>query len=471
MPDSISIKPVTSPIRAAIRPPGSKSITNRALVCAALAAGQSTLHGALRSEDTEVMITSLRALGIQIENRSEASENNQTLIVSGCGGRLPAADVDLFVANSGTTMRFLTAMATLGNGQTRLDGIARMRERPIRDLVEAIEQLGAKIRCEGAHGCPPVVVRGEGLAGGAAKIKGNISSQFLSGLLMAAPSARDAVTIEVDGPLVSVPYVRMTLEVMQAFGCRVSATENFRTIHVPKDSGYRATDYEIEPDASAASYFFAAAAITGGEVAVDGLGQDSLQGDIAFCDSLAQMGCDVRYEDKKITVSGNPLRAIDVDMNAISDTVQTLAIVALFAEGTTRIRNVEHIRHKETDRIGDLATELRKLGANVEEHHDGLAITPPDYSISRSSRRMGARTHLQADNDGCKHPSYGTPPKDSSKQCKGATIETYNDHRMAMSFALAGLRIPDIVINNPRCTEKTYPRFFNDLQRVVTSTM
>jgi 3-phosphoshikimate 1-carboxyvinyltransferase len=458
MTDSITLKPVTQPIRACIRPPGSKSITNRALVCAALAEGRSTLHGALRSEDTDVMITSLRALGIEIESRDEASENDQTLFVSGCSGKLPKADVDLFVANSGTTMRFLTALATLGNGEIRLDGIARMRERPVRDLVDALEQLGAKICYEGNDGCPPVVVSGAELAGGETRIKGNISSQFLSGLLMTAPCARDTVTVEVDGPLVSVPYVRMTLQVMRAFGCPISATEDFLTIHVPQNSVFRATEYEIEPDASAASYFFAAAAITDGEVTVEGLGQDSLQGDIAFCKCLAQMGCDVRYDDKKIIVSGNPLRAIDVDMNAISDTVQTLAVVALFAEGATRIRNVEHIRHKETDRIGDLATELRKLGASVREHTDGLEITPP---------KKGGRSHLPEQPGEC---FAQMTPDPFSTQWHGTTIETYNDHRMAMSFALAGLKIRGVVISNPRCTDKTYPRFFSDLQRIVGPT-
>lgn len=436
MPDSISITPATKLVRASIRPPGSKSITNRALVCAALAEGASTLRGTLKSEDTEVMIAGLRAIGIEIRVLAE-SRHNQTLIVTGCGGELPATDANLFVEGSGTTMRFLTALVTLGSGHYRLDGIARMRERPIRDLVESLQQLGAAIRYEEDDGCPPLAVNAAGLSGGEVHIKGDISSQFLSGLLMATPYARDGVMVAVDGPLVSVPYVQMTLQVMKAFGIGAIVSDDFRTIRVAGSSVYRSCDYAVEPDASAASYFFAAAAITGGEVTVEGLGRESLQGDVAFCDALAQMGCNIRYGRGTITVTGTvtgkPLQAIDIDMNAISDTVQTLAVVALFAGGVTRIRHVEHIRHKETDRLSAAATELRKLGASVIEHPDGLEITP---ATSR-----------------------------------GATIDTYNDHRMAMSFALAGLKIPGVVINDPGCTQKTYPKFFEDLQQVACASI
>ncbi|HEX6960605.1 MAG TPA: 3-phosphoshikimate 1-carboxyvinyltransferase [Lacipirellula sp.] len=409
-----------------VRPPGSKSITNRALVCAALAEGDSTLTGALDSEDTRVMIAALRSLGIVVE----AEEGGRTLRVEGCGGTVPASRADLFVANSGTTMRFLTAMVALGRGEYRLDGVARMRERPIGDLVDALKQLGAVIKCEGEQRCPPIVVNARGLAGGRATIRGDISSQFLSGVLMAAPYAARPVELAVEGALVSIPYVDMTLEVMRSFAAAATAESDYASIRVDNARRYAGRQYAIEPDASAASYFFAAAAIIGGRITVEGLNRDSLQGDLAFCECLRQMGARVDYGPDSTTVEGGPLGGVDVDMNAISDTVQTLSVVALFADGPTRIRNVAHIRHKETDRIGATATELRKLGAEVEEFDDGLVIHPP-------------------------------------KELHGAEIDTYNDHRMAMSFALAGLRTPNVVIRNPECTAKTYPAFFSDLERVV----
>ncbi len=425
MPDSIEIQPAPKPIQATVRPPGSKSITNRALVCAALADGTSTLRGALDSEDTQVMIEGLRSLGIKIELR----DRGETLVVEGCAGKPPAKSAEIFVENSGTTIRFLTALVTLANGCFTLDGIPRMRERPIGDLAAALNLLGAKAKCTGAHHCPPVQVQASGLIGGTARIRGNISSQYLSGLLMAAPCAKETVTLEVEGILVSVPYVAITLAVMQSFGVETKAADDFSTIEIPSPGCYRACDFDIEPDASAASYFWAAAAVTGGTITVTGLSRKSLQGDVAFVDCLEQMGCEVRYETDSVTVTGGKLRGIDVDMNAISDTVQTLSVVALFAEGTTKIRNVPHIRHKETDRIAAVATELRKLGAEVVEHADGLEISPGTI----------------------------TP----------AAIDTYNDHRMAMSFAIAGLVQKGVVINDPRCTAKTYPRFFEDLAAIT----
>jgi len=421
MPDSIEIQPASQPIHATVRPPGSKSITNRALVCAALAEGTSTLRGALDSEDTQVMIRGLRQLGIAIE----VQDQGETLVVEGCHGMPPATEAEVFVENSGTTIRFLTALATLGQGNFRLDGIARMRERPVGDLAAALRQLGAEVTCEGSGDCPPVAISANGLSGGEATIGGNLSSQFLSGLLMAAPCAQDSVTVRVEGTLVSVPYVRMTLEVMKSFGIESKAAADFSEILISDKTSYSASEYQIEPDASAASYFWAAAAVTGGEVTVTGLSKDSLQGDVGFVECLEKMGCEVRYKSGSITVSGGQLRGIDVDMNAISDTVQTLAVVALFAQGRTTIRNVSHIRHKETDRISAVATELRKLGAEVVETDTGLEIEP--------------------------------------RQLTAAEIDTYNDHRMAMSFAVAGLVQPGIVIRDPGCTKKTYPRFFEDL--------
>ncbi|MBN1911132.1 MAG: 3-phosphoshikimate 1-carboxyvinyltransferase [Pirellulales bacterium] len=419
MPQSIDIQPV-GPIHATVRPPGSKSITNRALVCAALAEGTSTLVGALDSEDTQVMMAALAQLGLDVAH----DRDGRTIHVVGAGGGPRCEEADLFVANSGTTVRFLTAMLTSGHGTFRLDGTVRMRERPIQDLLDALAQLGARARCETGSGCPPVVIEAAGLPGGKATVAGNLSSQFLSGLLLAAPCAVGPVELVVAGELVSKPYIEMTLAVMRSFGVEVQNEGLSRfTINAPKK--FAARSYAIEPDASAASYFFAAAAVTGGRVTVEGLSKSSLQGDVAFCECLEKMGCKVEYAAESITVSGGPLRGIEVDMNAISDTVQTLSAVALFADGPTLIHNVAHIRHKETDRLAALATELRKLGAEVEEGPDRLRITP-------------ATLH-------------------------GAALDTYDDHRMAMSLALVGLNVPGVSIRDPDCTQKTYPDYFADL--------
>ena len=426
-PSSIEITPC-GPIHGSIQPPGSKSITNRALVIAALAEGTSTLRGALASEDTQVMIESLARLGLRVEE----ADSGCTLTVAGCGGVVPNQTADLFIGNSGTTVRFLTAMLAACAGEFRLDGIARMRERPIADLIATLNQLGGDVRSELNTGCPPVIVRGRGLTGGAAKIRGDVSSQFLSALLMAAPYARETVNLIVQGLLVSQPYVHMTLGLMRDFGVDVPAGD-LTQFTIPGGQMYQGREYDIEPDASAASYFWGAAAVSGGDVLVRGLHRNALQGDVDFVDCLAQMGCEVRSEKEGIRVTGKQLRGIDVDMNAISDTAQTLGVVALFAEGPTTIRGIAHVRHKETDRIGDLARELRKFGAAIDEFEDGLRITPPTR--------------------------YDT--------FHGATIATYNDHRMAMSLALAGLKLPGVVIQNPGCTAKTYPRFFEDLQQLI----
>ncbi len=417
--DTIEIQP-SGRLQATVRPPGSKSITNRALVCAALADGRSTLRGALDSEDTQVLGDSLRRLGIDVDVNAAAC----TIGVDGCGGRIPASTAEMFVGNSGTTVRFLTALVTLAHGTFRLDGTRRMRERPIGDLLDALRQLGAKASSERDSGCPPVVVHADGLPGGTAVVRGDVSSQFLSGLLMAAPYSARGVELLVKGPLVSLPYVRMTLAVMAAFGVSLDSADVRRLI-VPPGQRYQGRDYAIEPDASAASYFFAAAAIAGGEVTVEGLSRGSLQGDVAFVDVLQKMGCDVRFATDRITVIGRPLVGVEVDMHEISDTVQTLAAVALFAAGPTTITGVAHIRHKETDRLAALTAELRKLGAEVDERADGLRITP--------------------------------------RALHSAVIDTYQDHRMAMSLALVGLAVPGVVIRDPGCTRKTYPRYFDDL--------
>jgi len=424
--ESIEIEP-TGPLNARIRPPGSKSLTNRMLVCAALANGHSTLEGVLDSEDTRVMVEGLRRLGIDLtidfdKRRAEVDGGTQ---------RLTATAAELLLANSGTSMRFLTSVAALGTGHYELRGTTRMHERPIQDLLVALQTLGADARSEQQNGCPPVIVEGRGLEGGRVTIRGDVSSQFLSGLLMVAPLARNPVEMQIEGPLVSVPYVEMTLAVMRAFGVDVEVDASLRRFCIPADVHYQGQHATIEPDASAASYFWAAAAIAGGRVTVEGLSRDSLQGDVRFVELLEKMGCRVTWKSDSISVEGATLRGIDVDMNPISDTAQTLAAVALFAEGPTRIHGIAHVRHKETDRIAALATELRKFGATVEEFEDGLRIVPATL--------------------------------------RPAEINTYDDHRMAMSMALVGLRQPGVVIRDPGCTAKTYPGFFEDLRRVCTT--
>lgn len=407
-----------------VTPPGSKSLTNRALVCAALADGQSRLTGALDSEDTQIMIAAWQALGIRIEVSADRCE----LIVQGCAGKLPGtlprakgASQHLFMGNSGTSIRFLTAALAACGGHFELDGVPRMRQRPIGDLGAALRQLGADVTCHDGH-YPPVLIRSNGLVGGTAVVAADLSSQFLSGLLMAAPLAAGLVQLSVAGAMVSEPYVAMTCSVMKEFGVEVTRRENRYDIEPQR---YVARDYWIEPDASAASYFWALAAITGGDVTVRGLHSRSLQGDVDFVRCLERMGCRVEFQPDAVRVMGGPLRGIELDMNRISDTVQTLAAVALFAKGPTIVRGVAHNRVKETDRIEDLATELRRLGAVVETFPDGLAITPCEL--------------------------------------RPTLVETYNDHRMAMSLALVGLRQPGIQIANPGCTAKTYPNYFADL--------
>jgi 3-phosphoshikimate 1-carboxyvinyltransferase len=426
MPDAIEIPLCPGPVHGSIRPPGSKSITNRAVICAALARGTSRLSGVLDSQDTRVMAAGLAALGIDVAADWQAG----TMRVVGCGGHVPAADATIDCAASGTTIRFLSAVCGLGHGTYRLDGTPRMRKRPIGDLVEALKELGVEAVAESPGGCPPVVIRSHGLAGGNARVRGDTSSQFASGLALAAPCTDRGMRIDFEGRLVSLPYLEMTRRVMASFGAACEPTDTGGWQIAP--SGYAASDYPIEPDASAASYFFAAAAITGGRVRVEGLSRRSMQGDVGLCDVLEQMGCSVTWEEEgagAITVGGRAARGVDIDMNAISDTVPTLAVVALFADGPTTIRNVAHIRDKETDRIGDLARELRKLGAAVDEFHDGLTIRP-------------------------------TP-------LHGATLDTYDDHRMAMSLALAGLLVPGVRINDPACVGKTFPDYWQRLAAIA----
>ncbi len=440
----VSVQPC-GPVRGSIRPPGSKSLTNRALVCAAMARDASVLRGALRSEDTEVMIDSLAKCGVAIE----VLDGGRELRVDG-RHRAPSGEPvrELFIANSGTTIRFLTAALSAAGGTYRLHGVPRMHQRPIADLVAALQPVQrGRITTESGGGCPPVEIDSQGWSDSPIRVGGSVSSQYLSGLMMAAPIALSqrsgepetprSVAIEVVGELVSRPYVDMTAAVMRSFGAGVTIEDSLppesevsTRVRITGD-GYRGTDYAIEPDASAASYFWAAAAITGGRVTVEGLQPDALQGDVGFCRVLEQMGCSFEADRGGMTVSGGPLHGIDVDMNAVSDTVQTLAVVALFAAGPTRVRGVAHNRFKETDRIGDLACELRKLGAGVDEHQDGLTIHPPAEGL------------------------------------RPATLETYQDHRMAMSLSLAGLASEGVTVLNPACTSKTYPEFFADLERLI----
>ncbi|GAA5511010.1 3-phosphoshikimate 1-carboxyvinyltransferase [Novipirellula caenicola] len=441
-------------VSGTIQPPGSKSLTNRALICAAFASGTSRLTGALRSEDTEVMIEALRTIGLDIH----VSEGGRSIQVNNSSTRsTSAAQPDphsLFIANSGTTIRFLTAALSAAGGRYKLHGVDRMHERPIGDLVDAIVPImNGTIHAESTNGCPPVVIDSAGWHAGEINVGGSVSSQYLSGLMMAAPIAAAfadsdstrTTRIAVKGELVSRPYVDMTAKVIESFGGAVTtvtsglAAEQTVAFDISSSVntdgyGYRGLDYAIEPDASAASYFWAAAAISGGSVTVTGLTRDAMQGDVGFVDVLEKMGCELHEDANGITVTGRPLRGIDIDMNAISDTVQTLAVVALFADGPTRVRGVAHNRFKETDRIGDLACELNKLGASVTEHEDGLTITPP---------------------------------ADGIKGLHGAVLETYHDHRMAMSLSLAGLRIAGVKIKNPSCTAKTYPEYFADLEKLI----
>lgn len=417
-----AITPLEAPPDAVVAVPGSKSLTNRALVIAALAGGRSRLHNALVADDTALMVEALRALGFAVERDA----TGLTVDVEGSGGVIPAASADLFVGNAGTVARFLTALVCLGRGRYRLDGVARMRQRPIADLAVALTALGASVTTTG--GALPVVVEARGLRGGAAAVRGEVSSQFVSALLMVAPYAEQDVELTVFGRLVAAPYVEMTLAAMAAAGVAVER-DGLRWFRVPAGYRYRPRECAIEPDASGAAYFFAAAAITGGRVTVPGLGSGSWQGDARFVDVLEAMGCRVERRPDALAVAGTgELRGVDVDLGAMSDQTMTLAAIAPFAEGPTRIRGVGHIRHQESDRLAATAAELRRMGQDVEEFADGLRISP--------------------------------------RPVRPAVIQTYDDHRIAMAFAVAGLRAPGIAVAHPGCVAKTFPDFFERLERL-----
>lgn len=417
LPDPMPVTPLEGPLDVVVRLPGSKSLTNRALVCAALAEGSSTLEGALEADDTLAMVEGLRALGVEIEADWPAGR----LVVAGVAGR-PLADAAVVDARlSGTTSRFLLPVAALGEGLRRVDGANRMRERPMAEAIDALRALGAEVHDVGAPGHLPVELVGGSLAGGEVAVRGDVSSQFLSGLLLAAPAMATGLVVHVVGPLVSQPYVDMTVAVMGAFGVTVDRPDDRSWVVQPQ--AYAGARYVVEPDASAASYAFAAAALLDGRVAVVGLGSASLQGDVAFVDLLEQMGAAVERGTDRTTVAGTGrLRGIEADMADISDTAQTLAVVAAFAEGPTRVTGIGFIRGKETDRVRAVVTELRRLGVDAEEEPDGFVVRP--------------------------------------RPIRPATVQTYDDHRMAMAFALVGLRAPGVQIADPSCVAKTFPGFW-----------
>lgn len=427
---TLEIKPISHLLNATVCVPGSKSLTNRALLIAALANGTTRLTNALFSDDSKYFAKALQALGFDIR----LDEVNREMTVTGLGGRIPASKAELFIGNAGTAVRFLSAFLTLGNGEYILTGDSRMGERPIGDLMDALHQLGVEL--EATNNCPPVEIFAKGLPGGKTKIAGNISSQFLSALLMVAPYAQSPIEIELATDLNSKPYVDMTIAVMKDFGVEVQRNgyQNFSmpitTYQLPNNLQFShspISTYPIESDASAASYFFAAPAICGGTVKVENISRKSIQGDIAFLDVLKQMGCGVGEGDNFIEVTGaTELQGIDVDMRDIPDTAQTLAAIAPFALSRTRIRGIASARVKETDRVHATCTELARLDVRVEEQEDGMTIFP-------------------------------------CKTFKPVNIQTYNDHRMAMAFSLIGLRVDGVTIENPSCVSKTFPDYFEVL--------
>jgi 3-phosphoshikimate 1-carboxyvinyltransferase len=426
-----AVTPLTRPFRATVEVPGSKSQTNRALLLAALADGPSTLDGALFSQDSRVFVDSLRRLGLRVDTDETAA----SITVAGAGGRIPAARAELFVANAGTAARFLTAFLTLGRGEYLLDGVQRMRERPIGDLLDALTALGGGVESVRHNGCPPVRVRAAGLAGGEALVAAGRSGQFLSALLLVAPYARRPTTLRLESAPASLPYIEMTVAMMRAWGVPVEVSgdpdraspERPAAYRLPAPAAYVARRYSVPPDASGASYFLAAAAVTGGSVRVRNLALADEQGDLGLLRVFERMGCLVSNEGRDILLSGpRQLDGVDLDLNGMSDTAMTLAAVAPFARGPVVLRNIAHIREKETDRLAAITAELRRLGGRVEERADGLTVFPSPLH--------------------------------------GAEVRTYDDHRMAMAFAITGLLVPGLSIAGPECVAKTFPDFFSRLE-------
>jgi 3-phosphoshikimate 1-carboxyvinyltransferase len=429
LPDRLEIAPRSAPIDADVWIPGSKSISNRVLLLAALARGESTLRGVLDSDDTRVMIRALRQLGARVVAASPSE-----LAIHGCDGGLAVPSSVVDVHASGTAARFLTAALALVPGTARLDGTERMRQRPIEDLADGLTQLGVDVRIEGARGCPPLRVRGGHPFGGRALIDASRSSQYVSALLQIAPYATRDVELELkDGVLVSRPYVDVTLAVMRAFGAEASF-EGSGLLRVSRAARYQGRDYRVEPDASTAAYFFVAAAITGGRVVVRGLPGDSAQADMGLLGVLERMGARVSRHADRVEVAGpapGALRGVEVDMSTMPDAVLAFAVGAAFAREPSHVRNVGNLRIKESDRLHALETELRKLGVAAQADADSLRIEPP------------ANGALHA-----------------------AEIATYDDHRMAMAFALAGMRVPGVVIRDPSCVSKSWPEYFAAFERL-----
>ncbi|QNN24410.1 3-phosphoshikimate 1-carboxyvinyltransferase [Planctomycetales bacterium ZRK34] len=434
MPDQQPITPVDRFELTIDDLPGSKSLTNRALLLAALARGVSELTNVLFADDTRVMMAALGKLGFQLQ----VDEPKRSVVVHGLGGKIPAKDAELILGNAGTAMRFLTAACCLGHGTYTLDGIPRMRQRPIGQLVDPLRSLGAKIDYLGEDGFPPLEIHADGLAGdgGSVHMSPTTSSQFVSALMQIAPCCLRDIELVFDDRPVSIPYIEMTAKLMELFGAETDCDRDWTRVSVPGSQTYEAMDYRIEPDASNASYFLAAAAITPmSAVRITGLGRGSVQGDAAFAHVLSRMGVTVEQRDAQTWLKGpRSLRNIDIDLNAMPDMAQTLAIVTLFAEGPSVIRNIGNLRVKETDRLAALHAELTKLGATVRIDGDDLHITPPPGG-----------------------------------QLTPAAIDTYDDHRMAMAFAVAGLRSPGVVINDPACVNKTFPEYFDYLKRLSSA--
>jgi len=431
--DTITIRPLAGPFEAKVRPPGSKSLTNRALLLAALADGESELHGTLDADDPDRMREALQTIGFEVSHDSTSHITR----IKGLGGRFPDGDADLFLGNAGTAYRFATAACCLGSGTYTLDGIARMRERPIQQLVDPLRELGANIQYLDKQGYPPLQIQGGKLNGGELIMQPTLSSQYISALLQIAPFCENELTLAFEGPITSRPYVQMTLSMMSQFGVDAEVDPGFSRITVPR-TPYQAGKYDIEPDASAASYFLAAAAVVpGSRCTIEGLGFRSVQGDAGFALLLQRMGAAVVCEPNQTTVigltDGERLSGVDVDLNDMPDMAQTLAAIALFCDGPTTMRNIGNLRVKETDRIAALQNELSKLGATVDVDGDDMTITPPTDNC------------ITADPD--------------------TIIETYDDHRMAMSFAVIGLAARELssglTINDPACVNKTFPEFFN----------
>jgi 3-phosphoshikimate 1-carboxyvinyltransferase len=421
----LSLAPFQAPASGTVQVPGSKSINNRALLLAALAKGTSTLTGALDSDDTRIFATCLSALGFDVHH----DRQSETFTIIGCGGSLPTPKsevTDLFVGNAGTAARFLLAMCALGHSPIRFDGVEAMRKRPMADLVSLLVHQGASVHYEAEHGYFPLTLTGNGLSGGALTLDPRKSSQQVSAALMVAAFASTDTVLTLTGDIVSEPYIAMTIDMMADWGVAV-ARPRLGNLKVAACQNYAGkASYAVEPDASSASYFFAAAAVTGGSVTVPNLSRTALQGDVLFVDALAAMGAKVEDDARGLTVTGPAkLNGVTIDMNAISDTAPTLAAIAANASSPTWITGVEHMRWKETDRVTAMATQLRAMGGDIEERQDGLLIKP-------------SKLHR-------------------------AQVATYDDHRMAMSLAIAGIANQGVDIEDPACTSKTFPTFFDVL--------